>query len=297
MCDATVSLDDFLHFDLCGKYVLSFLTAKDALSYATTSKTNKAASCLGILDPISLPPEQTSPGSMKDSTVHWDMRSNYHHGDRPVLYREIHIPMVNRTHSVQLSCTWKDQGWGYRKGRLYVLCAENCLEGTPKVFCAKDIVCHTTNDAEHDWRPLRLEFQPEEGKRYFIWFKVGGGGGHELFVKDLKQQDLIYDNFGGYLVRQHRSLLSKGALDENPLVSLLLKSIAKYAQQSFAEDGTSMDESIFGTLESLGLSPSNKDAMDALLLLASSMHSAMSKKPHQGSFDNHEYAGSDDSDY
>jgi len=260
MSDDTVSIRDFFRFDLCGKRVLSFLTAKDALSFARTSKENKDASCLSILDPVKL----------HDGTVPW--YGSYSTGDNKYRWKEIHMPVTSHTHSVQFSCIWKDQGSGDRKGRLYI--AGSCK--SKGSFRDDDVVCCTHSDAEHEYQPLRLRFVPEEGKRYFVWYKVGAGGGHQLYIRNPVVHYLIYDNFEGYLVRQQRALVAKGAYNDAPLFPLLLRAIALHAQRSFTDDGESMiDRSIIDALEDLDLSPSNKNAMDALVVLASSMYKAV----------------------
>jgi len=263
MSGDNVTISDALHVDLCGKHILSFLTAKDALTFATTSKENKDTACLGIFEPVKL----------HDGFVSWG--DSFGSGDNQHRWKEIHVPIAIPTHSVQFSCKWKDQGWGNRKGRLYITGYKDCEDLDPP-FKYEDVVCSTDCDAEHDWRPLRLQFLVEEGKRYFVWYKVGGGGGHELFLRNPVVHSLIYDNYEGYLVRQQRALVAKGAYGDAPLFPLLLRAVALYAQCSFADDGESMiNKSIIDALEDLGLSTSNKNAMDALVVLASSMSNAV----------------------
>jgi len=178
MSGDNVTISDALHVDLCGKHILSFLTTKDALSFAMTSKENKDTTCLGIFEPIKL----------HDGMVRWG--GSYGSGDHKRRWKEIHIPVAIPTHSAQFSCLWKDQGWGNRKGRIYITGCEDL----DSPFKDEDVVCCTDFDAEHDWKPLRLQFLVEEGKRYFVWYKVGGGGGHELFLRNPVVHSLIYGN-------------------------------------------------------------------------------------------------------
>jgi hypothetical protein len=84
--------------------------------------------------------------------------------------------------AIKLSCLWQDQGWGNQKGRIVARCAgsESWAEFT--IDCAP----HQEEKllAKIPWRmfdrrrssPLRIE----------IGYHVGGGGGHELFVRDAR---------------------------------------------------------------------------------------------------------------
>merc|ERR1711972_30018 len=82
-----------------------------------------------------------------------------------------------------VSCRWKDQGWGGTKGRLSVE-----VRRGPDVICSHD--CFGV--APHGWERKSKTFSASDLKNprcqdvISFGFVVGGGGGHELHVEDLK---------------------------------------------------------------------------------------------------------------
>ena len=88
-----------------------------------------------------------------------------------------------------LSFNWKDQGWGHQKGKLRVKLVkskhdhEQIAQWTfetkaPHYF--EDKLVERTIDNSHD-----IIQKCVKGNAYVIEGKVGEGGGHELYVKDL----------------------------------------------------------------------------------------------------------------
>jgi hypothetical protein len=89
-----------------------------------------------------------------------------------------------------LSFNWKDQGWGNQKGQLKVklvkskhdhdeiasFSIENCA---PHYYETELII--KTFDSSHD-----ILNKCSNGNAYVIEARVGGGGGHELYVKDIE---------------------------------------------------------------------------------------------------------------
>ena len=74
--------------------------------------------------------------------------------------------------------------------------------------------------AEHRSRQLHLEFKPQPGKKYYLMYKVGGGGGHSLHVSDVKLTFMIHG--GGGVARMYRSCCG----DEGGLQIALLEAAA-----------------------------------------------------------------------
>ena len=76
-----------------------------------------------------------------------------------------------------LTCSWSDQGWGNQKGRLFAR-ASGVSEWKPL----------TDTPAPHSLEVLTVVLEPgpkvAEGGKIELGFRVGGGGGHALHVRD-----------------------------------------------------------------------------------------------------------------
>ena len=100
---------------------------------------------------------------------------------------------------IRIYFKWKDQGFGNRKGQIWLKLMRNgnMVKETKPTLCGV---------AEHSWDnidilvtsndPIVKEFKP--GDRYCFMCNVGGGGGHELHVKNFKAvvrlEDLVEEN-------------------------------------------------------------------------------------------------------
>ena len=82
--------------------------------------------------------------------------------------------------SATLTCTWKDQGWGYRKGTVAMYQRDslgNIIGG------------QVVGPALHSWSALTMtvtyvpQWQPN-WRHVLSLYGVGGGGGHVLYIKD-----------------------------------------------------------------------------------------------------------------
>jgi len=115
------------------------------------------------------------------------------------------LPPVDpaRTHTAFVDATWKDQGWGNRKGMISVVDESfddakapgdrdaspswqgfRAGEGSPSTSQSTRwpaCVVAGKEPAEHESTPLRLSFRPRNPK-HALWARVGGGGGHRLEV-------------------------------------------------------------------------------------------------------------------
>ena len=109
-----------------------------------------------------------------------------------------HVPVAEaRTKSIVITGSWKDQGFGASKGMLAIVSsgeghqAPSYLED-PESNDGKGVLS-LIEYAPHEWETFKLEIDGDEidhdlksgEHEYEVWFRVGGGGGHELFVKDL----------------------------------------------------------------------------------------------------------------
>lgn len=81
-----------------------------------------------------------------------------------------------------LRVTWKDQGWGNRKGHLWARVPGDATKPWTRL---------STHVAAHSWRTETLKlpagwfarFASSDGGTLELACEIGGGGGHQLFVK------------------------------------------------------------------------------------------------------------------
>ena len=145
------------------------------------------------------------------STAEWELWRNERHwlgGYRDVRTFVEPIPIVLPRHlvqSVRLCCTWKDQTWGNRKGVLFVSTSDKHL--------TDDSIVAQSGIAEHTETALKIEFHPKEGENYYLWRYVGGGGGHELKVRNMRVCFLLFDTPGRHYARNLAALVANGATE------------------------------------------------------------------------------------
>lgn len=99
-------------------------------------------------------------------------------------------------HTLLVTMKWWDQGWGNRKGRL-LLVAENKNQSYDRSGKKNGPdfgrVVYESRIAKHARRRLNITFKPKNNESYHIWYVVGGGGGHELNLYNMKIQALVFD--------------------------------------------------------------------------------------------------------
>jgi hypothetical protein len=123
--------------------------------------------------------------------------------------------------SVQLSCRWKDQGWGNQKSQVAILATPQFgTHGSPvhppqripwnelhQRRHGSRLVCYTANVAAHGWQPLVLKFIPHvPDENYHLYMKAGGGGGHALMLEDIRIHSVIVDKPDRSMSRNFRIL-------------------------------------------------------------------------------------------
>ena len=165
---------DFLIPSGITKQIASFLHPKDALAFASTSK--KMKKDLGL--------KMTVTSSYGLTNQKWTSGYGYDGNMERIWFRCIPLSQI-QIHTIQFMCDYKDQGWGNRKGELYIRedKSQNNYDG--------NIVARSPI-AEHHETALKLSFQPKSGKKYTMCYQIGGGGGHVLYVNNPCFRQLLY---------------------------------------------------------------------------------------------------------
>ena len=109
----------------------------------------------------------------------------YHTGDR--VRRKFALSCEDAAvHSSKLSFVYEDQGWGNRKGIVYVSELNSLSENDTENIIARSPV------AEHSSGRWELVFKPKKGFFYGVCYSVGGGGGHTLSVRNISVRSFVY---------------------------------------------------------------------------------------------------------
>ena len=98
-----------------------------------------------------------------------------------------------------LTCDWKDQGWGNRKGKMFLVAQDkpngdnitpNHLASMP--FMGGRIIWESPTKAEHRTTSLTVSFSPQPNEVYQLWHRIGGGGGHSIHIRNIKLHKLKF---------------------------------------------------------------------------------------------------------
>jgi hypothetical protein len=186
------------------KQAVSFLSTKDAHSLNQTSRALHADLCLSTLSPAF---------QICSSDTQRVLRGDVLTGDHPQRGAKIPIFFGSSVHSVILTCQWRDQGWGNRKGELFVLGFPDNKNHDPNNFSFSGgrLVCRS-QIAPHLEEHLKFSFNPRRNEIYYIWFKIGGGGGHELRLRNLRVHTTVFDDRDRALAKTFQALSNMGAL-------------------------------------------------------------------------------------
>ena len=95
-----------------------------------------------------------------------------------------------RVHTVGITLFWRDQGWGNRKGKVWVL-RERDRAPNDHGISSEDVRC-MKGPAPHTLAHEYMAFRPRAGEEYAIWYCVGGGGGHRLDIRRMGLHRLRY---------------------------------------------------------------------------------------------------------
>ena len=188
----------------------SFLSAQDACKVSETCKSLHSSLSLRFL---------------RNSRILFargqHFAGHFNTGDEPVAF--VHIPCISRrVHSISITCRWRDQGWGNRKGKLWVIGRHRSAPVDDTLpFRGGRVVCESLA-APHTTEQQKLSFlaSPMEGEVYQLWYRVGGGGGHQLHMFDGRMHSVIFDDEQGNLSRNYQILQNVGAIGVHPLSSM-----------------------------------------------------------------------------
>jgi hypothetical protein len=131
----------------------------------------------------------------------------------------------SRAHSCQLHFTWSDQGWGNRKGMLYIVARVPQKQNDADASNDQDdlyggkIIAQSSESAPHEQKSSFLSFHLwpcSESVEYYMFVSVGGGGGHVLKFRAISLLTVVLDPTAGNvqrpLSRSYRILTSLGAI-------------------------------------------------------------------------------------
>lgn len=135
----------------------------------------------------------------------------------------IRIPCLSRrVHSITVTFRWRDQGWGNRKGQVFIVGSPRLAQPDPSLpFHGGRVVC-ASPQAPHQEEECKLTFLTSsmEGETYQMWYRVGGGGGHQLQLMDGKLHTVIFDDEAGNFSRNYKILKDVGAIAVHPEAEL-----------------------------------------------------------------------------
>jgi hypothetical protein len=136
----------------------------------------------------------------------------YATGDKDVPFMRLPIPLHRRVHSVTLSLQWRDQGWGNRKGQIRIVGRRTTQPVDLNHPFHGGKIVSTSPIAEHDVTNCKLTFVPKEGHVYHVFYRAGGGGGHQLHLESVTLFSMILDDPNRCVSRNYRLLRERGAI-------------------------------------------------------------------------------------
>jgi hypothetical protein len=131
-------------------------------------------------------------------------------------------------------------------------------------------IIYESPTAPHEKSPLRISFNYCPSKSYFLWYRVGGGGGHQLIVENLTVHTVIFDHADKFLLRNYDALKSQNGLQIQSIFYLnLLHATAKSFLVQL-ENGQDADSNLVSLFESSGIQVT-VSCMNALEELAAAL--------------------------
>ena len=150
----------------------------------------------------------------------------------------------------------KDVGRGNQKGTtLFVVAvpANDDLNWNTLSSIENGQTIYESPVAPHEKTPLRISFNYSVSKSYFLWYRVGGGGGHQLLIENLTAHTVIFDHADRLLLHNYDALKSQNGVQIQSTFYLnLLHATAKSLLVQL-ENGQDADSHLVTLLESSGL--------------------------------------------
>ncbi|GAX23660.1 hypothetical protein FisN_12Hh234 [Fistulifera solaris] len=135
----------------------------------------------------------------------------------------VRIPCLSRrVHSITVTFRWRDQGWGHHKGQIYIVGRSRQIPADlSRPFQGGRVVC-VSSLAPHQEEACKLTFSTcsMEGETYQMWYRVGGGGGHQLLLSDGRIHTVLFDDEAGNFSRNYIILKEVGAIAAHPEAEL-----------------------------------------------------------------------------
>jgi len=84
----------------------------------------------------------------------------------------------------------------------------------------------------HEEDHLQMSFNYSPSKAYYLWYRIGGGGGHQLHVRSLEIHTIIHDSPGKWIGQTYEALESQEFLQfHNDFTVPMLRLIATVGQE------------------------------------------------------------------
>ena len=222
----TITLTYLLDQKWFAPMLVDRLCARDALRFAAVSRNCRVVRLQAPLD-FDDTTTTTGAGAAPRTLDELGRRDAYHAKVWHTLPRIPH----NTFHTVLLQCSWRDQGWGNSKGMLSVAtndgrAPDDYKPWSDRIVCGKEPAPHKLTPLCLQFRPYTRHTDDDDDtakfdkhdsttatttvtgsneddnghtadnedniQPYTIWYRIGGGGGHRLIVKDLCVRILTY---------------------------------------------------------------------------------------------------------
>lgn len=198
--------------------------------------------------------------------------------------RALRIPLMlqRHVHSVRLQLLWRDQGWGHQKGQIWLVgkqrkgpdsgnsgnSSQQMEDGAASVSTSMTTdfdsgrVVFESPVAPHNNSRLIAWFTPRYEEDYFLWYKVGSGGGHSLHLEDGSVQLFVQDDDDWNIRSNYTALVQANIIPlklEQPsfFVKFFLTVIEGLIQQLRDRPDSAIDTRIGSMLQEHGLTTSS----------------------------------------
>lgn len=194
--------EDILSSDWFPAEIASLLCATDALNFAASATSLRCVRLCSLSDRCDRwEAAGRWGGALGDYQAHEWQALALNAGDGAGSASGSLVPLpsdgdaAGGVHTVFVRMEWCDQGWGNQKGMVSVVDTSKGDAGAPgdyKVW--GECVVAGREPAPHQWSPLSLTFCPASVSSgpYSLWYRVGGGGGHVIAVRECEAWSVEY---------------------------------------------------------------------------------------------------------